>query len=58
MISCATSTEPLVTLQTRNLQNGGERTARAARNGNLDHFLKMDTVCHASAETFRDMESN
>ena len=39
MISCATSAEPLVTMQIRYIQNSGEPTAGAACNGNLDHFL-------------------
>ena len=39
MISCATSAEPLVTLRIGHTQTGGEPTAGAACNGNLDHFL-------------------
>ena len=39
MISCATSAEPSVTLQIRHPQTGGEPTAGAACNSNLDHFL-------------------
>lgn len=39
MISCATSAEPLVTLQIRHTWTSGEPTAGAACNGNLDHLL-------------------
>lgn len=49
MTSCAMSAEPLVTLQIRHPQTGGEPTAGAAYNGNLDHFLYTDTVSLASA---------
>lgn len=39
MTSCATSAEPLVTLQVRHPPTSGEPTAGAACDGNLDHFL-------------------